>query len=87
MAKYKIVTIRDRAADLFGQPSFVVNLGGAVRQFGDEVKRPNTEERPNQLNMHPDDFDLYLLGEYDDETGTFTNEDRPRQIAVGKDYV
>lgn len=84
--KYKIVTIRDRAADLFGQPSFVNNLGGAIRQFGDEIKKPSTPERPNSLYDHPEDFDFYLLGEYDDETGVFTNEERPKQIAVGKDY-
>lgn len=84
--KYKIVTIRDRVSDLFGQPSFVNNIGGAIRSFGDEVKRPSSEQRPNPIFDHPDDFDLYLLGEYDDELGVFVNEERPRQIAVGKDY-
>lgn len=85
--KYKIVTLRDRSADLYGQPSFVVNIGGAIRSFGDEVKRPHTDDRPNVVNQHPEDFDLYLLGEYDDETGVFTNEERPKQIAIGKDYA
>lgn len=85
--KYKIVTIRDRVSDLFGQPSFVVHIGGHIRQFGDEIKRPHTDERPNSLNQHPEDFDLYLLGTYDDETGRFENEERPKQIAIGKDYV
>lgn len=83
MAKYKVVTIRDRAADLYGQPSFVNNLGGAIRSFGDEVRRKDDN---NNLYKHPEDFDLYLLGEYDDEKGEFVNEDRPKMIAIGKDY-
>lgn len=85
--RYKIIAIRDRVSDLFGQPNCVNNLGGAIRQFGDEVKRVHSDERPNQLNQHPEDFDLYLLGEYDDEKGEFTNEERPKQIAIGKDYI
>lgn len=85
--KYKIVTIRDRAADLFGQPSFTVNLGQTIRSFGDQINVTHTEDRPNQLNQHPEDFDLYLLGEYDDETGTFTNLEQPKMVAVGKDYI
>lgn len=84
--KYKIIAVRDRAADVFGVPQFVVNLGGAIRSFGDEVKRPHSEERPNQFNLHPDDFELYFLGEFEDETAVFTMEERPKMIAVGKDY-
>lgn len=84
--RYKIVSVRDRAIDTFGQPVFVNNIGGAIRSFGDEIKRPHTAERPNQFNQHPDDFDLYLMGEFDDETGEFVTDGPPRQIAVGKDY-
>lgn len=81
--RYKIVAVRDRAIDSFGQPVFVANLGGAIRSFGDEIKRVDPN---NQMNKHPEDYDLYHLGEYDDETGTFEGI-RPSQIAVGKDYT
>lgn len=83
--RYKVVCIRDRAADVFGQPVFVSNVGGAIRSFGDEIRRPSSVERPNSMYDHPEDFDLFYLGEYDDESGTFFCE-RPSQIAVGKDY-
>lgn len=82
---FKIVAIRDRVADAFSVPSFVQNLGAAIRQFGDEVKRPSTDGRPNHLYDHADDFDLYQLGEYNDDTGSFDTF-MPRQIAVGKDF-
>lgn len=80
---YKVLTIRDRAADLFGQPMFFGTLGAGIRAFGDEVKRVHEN---NNLNKHPDDFDLYHIADFNDETGEFTGH-RPTQIAIGKDYV
>lgn len=81
--KYKIIAVRDRAADVFSQPQFVLNTGAAIRSFGDQIKNKAAD---NPLNQHPDDFDLYALGEFDDETAEFSTT-RPSQIAVGKDYV
>lgn len=80
---YRIVVIRDRAANVFGQPAFVTSLGGAIRSFGDEVNR---RDGKNMMAMHPDDFDLYEVGTYDDSDGSFSTF-TPRQIAVGKDLV
>jgi len=80
---YKVCSIRDRASDSFSIPMFFNQIGSAVRAFGDEVKRPADN---NNLNKHPEDFDLYLLGEFDDQTGEFSTV-RPSQIAIGKDYA
>ena len=79
--RYKICTIRDRAADVYGQPVFVSSLGAALRSFGDEI---NNKE--SVLSKHPDDYDLYELGEFDDNSGLFYCND-PRMIAVGKEQV
>lgn len=79
--RYKVLAIRDRAADVFGQPIFVPSLGGAIRSFSDEVNR---KAEGNALNQHPEDFDLYLLGEFDDATGEFLQQ-KPAQCAIGKD--
>jgi len=81
--RYKIVCIRDRVADVFGQPIFVASIGQAIRSFGDEI---NNKREGNNLANHPEDFDLYLLGEFDDNSAEFSQE-RPKQIAVGKDLV
>lgn len=81
--RYKMVVIRDRAADVYNQPAFVPSLGIAHRSFADEV---NLVDPNNQLNKHPEDFDLYYIGEWDDNTGEF-DAVRPQQIAVGKDVV
>lgn len=78
----KIVAIRDRALDAYGRPIFVHTVGQAIRSFQDEINRA---EANNEMNKHPDDYDLYLLGDYDDSTGKITNvTDGPQQIAIGK---
>lgn len=81
--RYKILAIRDRAIDSFGVPVFSASVGGAIRSFADEVNNPR---EGNQLHKHPEDFDLFALGEYDDATGEF-DVSRPQQVAVGKDLV
>lgn len=81
--RYKILTVRDRAIDTYAQPFFTSSIGGAIRSFADEINRANEN---NQLNKHPEDFDLFALGEFDDQTGEFDTT-RPAQVAVGKDLI
>lgn len=78
-----VVAVRDRAADAYMRPFFVPTIGMAVRSFQDEVNRANVE---NPLFAHPEDYDLYVLGVFDEDTGRFLNEEpQPRMVAVGKD--
>lgn len=78
---HTIAAIKDRAADAYLRPIFTNTAGQAIRIFQDEVNR-NAED--NIMYKHPEDFDLYLLGEYDDSTGLLTAKERPEQIAIGK---
>lgn len=81
MTVYVVVSVRDRAVDAFGRPAFVAAVGAAIRSFQDELNR---EHGDNQMWLHPDDFDLYELGSWDDHNGVMLQLERPRQIAVGK---
>ncbi|AXH75551.1 MAG: nonstructural protein [Microviridae sp.] len=78
---YTVVSVYDRAADAFGRPIFVSSVGQAIRSFQDEVNRNASD---NQMYGHPDDFDLYRLGSWDDSTGKFENLLDPQQVAIGK---
>ncbi len=78
--KMMIFAIKDRATEQYGNPMFLIAHGQAIRSFTTEVNR---QDKENQLYMHPDDFDLYHLGEYETETGTFTTT-TPKQTAIGK---
>ena len=79
-----IVSVKDRAADVFNRPFFVPHRNVAVRDFTDEVNRSAAD---NALNKHPDDFDLYLLGQFDDSDGSFASAGTPVVLVRGKDVV
>lgn len=81
---YIVLAVRDRAANAFMRPIFVNTVGQAVRSFSDEVNRAAPD---NAMHGHPEDFDLYELGKYDEETGRFECLESPRQVAIGKDQV
>lgn len=81
---YTVVSVRDRAANAFGRPAFVTAAGAGIRSFQDELNRAGAD---NVMNQHPDDFDLFELGVFNDETGKFVLFDEPKQIAVGKQLV
>lgn len=76
--KLEICAVRDRAVDAFGMPFFCKHQNEAVRSFTDEVNRPES-----QFYSHPDDYDLYYLGQYDDATGTLVSN-TPSMLATGK---
>ena len=72
--------IRDRATDSFGNPMFLMSHGQAIRSFTDEINRSASD---NTIYAHPDDYDLYHLGEYDTAQGEF-KPIKPAMILVGK---
>lgn len=78
----QVVAIKDRALDAFMNPFHAQTLGQAIRSFSDEINR---KAQDNNMNQHPEDYDLYHLGAFDNTTGRFTNEEeQPKQIAIGK---
>jgi hypothetical protein len=80
--KLTVLAVRDRAVDAFGQPIFVAAAGQGIRGFHDEINRAATD---NTMFAHPEDYDLYELGTWENDTGLFTQHEQPRMIAVGKD--
>ena len=82
--KMVMVSIKDTAADAFGRPAFVASEGVAVRQFQDEVNRSSDD---NQLYKHPDDFHLYYLGLFDDNSGKIELLETPKLIARAKEVM
>ena len=79
--KLNLCSVKDRAADAYGRPMFVPSTGVAIRSFSDEVNRADAD---NQLYNHPDDFDLYEFGIFDDNTGQFEIYDQPKLLSLGK---
>jgi len=79
--KLVLCSVKDRAADAYARPMFVPSTGVAIRSFSDEINRQADD---NQLYNHPDDFDLYEFGEFDDNNGQFTLYEQPKLLSLGK---
>lgn len=77
----KVYAIYDRAVEAYGQPFFVKSQGQAVRSFKDEC-----ENKESQFNKHPNDYDLYHIGEYNEETGELQAK-MPERVARATDYA
>jgi len=67
--KRVVCGIRDNRVECFGSPIFVRASGEAMRAFVDECQKPEST-----IGQHPADYDLWLLDEFDDETGRFLGD-------------
>ena len=77
-----IVAIKDSAMQAFMNPTGVRARGQALRSFTDEVNRADPQ---NPLHQHPEDYELWQLATFDEETGEFQNA---LEILIrGKDAV
>lgn len=77
----KVCAVRDSAMSAYHRPIFVPTLGVAIRSFTDEVQRADSE-----MSKHPADYELWYIGDYDDEQALFSNGTR-ECIARARDYI
>lgn len=80
----QICCVRDVRGGVFGNPFFVTSIGMAMRQFEDEVNRP---EETNTMYKHPEDFELYHLGTFDSRTAQLVSYESPLQLSEGRSCV
>jgi len=71
----KVFSIRDSKGEVFNTPFFQKTHGEAERSF-----RQLINDDKSMVNKYPDDFDLYYLGEYCDNTGKFKPLDTPQHL-------
>ena len=71
----KAFAIHDQKSKASHTPFFKHTNGEAERDFKTAV---NDTTASNNLAKYPEDFDLYHVGEYDDQTGIFTALQTPR---------
>ena len=64
-----VCAVKDTASQGFNSPFFVPAAAVALRSFRAEVNRAASD---NQLYQHPEDFELYGLGSFDQDTGAIT---------------
>lgn len=74
--------IVDRKACVFNSPVFYLRHGQAIRDF-----QTLCADLETLIGKYPDDFALYCVGSFDDETGKFLNLDIPEVVASGSDFA
>ena len=68
-------SIHDSKGEIFNPPFFKSTHGEAERDF-----QTASQDDQSMISKYPEDFDLYYLGEYDDQTGKFKALPTPQHI-------
>jgi hypothetical protein len=84
VSSLKVCALYDSQLGAFNRPMFVQSTGLAVRSFIDEVKRVDGN---NPLHAHPEDFLLYHVADWEEDTATFDNIVPPVILVKGLDVL
>lgn len=79
--KTQMFSVFDSKAAVFGVPFFMPREAAAIRAFSDL-----SNDKSTSVGMHPEDYTLYHVGDYDDETAhveTF----KPRALVTASAVV
>lgn len=77
-----VVSIYDKISGVFGLPMFSQNVDSAKRLFGDIVQGGD-----NLIVRHPEDYQLFYLGTFNDKSGLLSALEIPQFLANACDYV
>lgn len=76
--KLRVYSVRDIKADAFAPPFFLGRDEVAARSFSDAIHDPK-----HPMASHPEDYELYCLGDFDDETGRIEPAQNPIFLVNG----
>lgn len=71
-----IFTVRDSKVEAYLPPFLSTNAGTAIRLLVDAAR-----DQGSMLNMHPEDFQLFAVGKFNESTGQVSSIDH---ISYGK---
>ncbi|QXP08486.1 MAG: nonstructural protein [Arizlama microvirus] len=75
-----VIAVRDVKTENFRFPAFSVAVGAAIREFVDACG-----DDKSVMFRHPEDFQLYKLGTFDDRTGVITPCVVPEMLVAASD--
>lgn len=76
--KQKIFTVHDGKALSFNRPFFYPTEGQATRDFHQVVN-----DGESQQSKYPADFSLFVVGEFDTDTGLVESYSTPKLVCTG----
>jgi len=78
----KMYSVRDAKAEVYNAPFYKRSHGEAERDFLNAIR---DDKNPN--SKFPEDFDLFYLGEYNDQTGLVTPLNTPQHVVKAVDLI
>lgn len=81
MSKLKMFVTYDSKAESYSRPFFDQNLGSVRRAFSDIANDPQ-----HPIGQHPEDYTLFEIGEYDDQTGQSTMHTAKQSLGLAIEY-
>lgn len=78
----KIYAIHDITAEVFTSPFYAINDATASRIFANAVRAPGSSIYDN-----PEDFRLYCIGVYNEQTGDILPHEKHEFISRASDYA
>ncbi len=78
----RVFSVYDSKVECYMNPFFMKTKGEAIRAFTEAVNDSSTH-----VSKHPGDYTLFDLGEFDDETATFTLSSTPISLGVAVEFV
>lgn len=79
--RLKVFAVLDMKMKCFMQPFTSVNAGVASRMFQDSITPEGV------IGKHPEDFALYELGEFDEETGYLVSHKTPVSLGLAVQFM
>lgn len=73
----QIFTVFDTKSKTYSPTIYFKQIGEASRAFSDAVNKEN-----HQYNLHPEDYSLYHIGQWDNLTAKYTDID-PKLLYTG----
>jgi len=77
-----VVAVRDIKAYAYQSPHFAVSAGVASRGFADAA-----QDKQTVIGAHPEDFQLFKIGDFDERTGVITPCVVPELLCSAMDFI
>lgn len=84
MATLHCFAVLDRAAKAYGRPFYAATESLGKRMFAEAV---NDQTPENLINKYPSDFALFLVGQYDEDSGDLTPMPHVQPICEAQELV
>lgn len=78
----QMFAVFDSKISMYAKPFTQRSNGEALRSWMDIV-----QDEQSSINKHPEDFTLFHLGQYHEDTGTFTNLEVPLSLGPATEYI